>query len=1247
MPGKILPIMNHKASENKMNNMDKKRKSRVLTIFCSYLVMLNTSLTAQSITPYQPKVLPPSPSVSSLLKFVDVPVSPYTGTADISIPIHTIETKGKSVPISLQYHTGGIKIKEESGIAGLGWSLHCGGVISRTIMGKDDFLGDVYFNAPVPEIHSRITARAGYYTSDMGDYGFNFFCNYNVPTADSLYSFKGLLNNSNPFYDAEPDIYQYSYPGGSGKFIIDRNRNIILQNQDNLKFQFDVEGKWFTITDEWGSQYYFKDIEIVTTNADPARSISSWHLSKIITPQKDSVVYTYVTDSTWTSASADINETYRTGCSPITGLTSIVSSPNLYLNNSLQQIDFANGQIRFVYDTAERSDLAAAKRLTGIQLFSRNRNATSFLREFRLFHSYFNNNQPDAFEYQRLRLDSVQEISGGSAKPPYRFEYHLPDNASFTGKHSFGVDHWGYYNGKPGNTTYIPKFNGVYSPPGSGTSVFLQLDGADRNADTASMKVFSLKKVYYPTGGSTLFEYESNDYDETKSVNGPQDFPEKVLIDTSVTVNYSGRGAFNGNIDFSKIYQSAVMGANMSVTITFRSNNNDSCAPFRNTTDKIYVDFAGIHRDISSSFLSCPINTPICTSNTINVSQNATYNNPYIFYIDSTIGAGFAGITMVVRWQELKTLHSGNATLFAGGLRIRSISENDMDGKLIRKRQFDYTYQADKNGDGQNESYSSGRLMTYPSYTRYEPLLISLPGGTSWCESLTRYSSSNTMLTSSIQGNIVGYDRVSEYLIDPSNGNVNGKTEYRYYNQSDSVASFNGFRLPGLLSMGNSLNGIPLSKQVYSYSGSQFFPVQRVINFYRTKGRLVFYSMKPSLLSSGSRYSSDCPGDSSVGHQYLANFYPSIKSEKILLDSTIEQNYGQETSTQPLTTRIKYNYDNPLHNYMTRSSRTDSKGNLMVTHRKYPQDYLPTGTSNTGLDVMDTMLNRNMVALTIELVDSLYVEGAANGSVQAARLFKYGLFNGDMVRSSREFELQVAQPVPDFSPYTITGGVETMDSRYREMLRVDHYDTSGNIVQYNTVDKLPVSFIWGYDNTYPIAKVLNAEIVNVAYTSFETGLAGGWLLDSASIHAVSSGSITGQNAYQLNGTNNLLKSGLMNNVSYVVSYWLKDGTGNVLVNNVNAVKRTSRLGWSLYEIELAGVNSLSVSGSGLIDEVRLFPKNARMSSFTYDPLTGVTSQCDGNNRIQYYEYDHLGRLIIIRDLDGNILKSFEYGYQRN
>ena len=55
------------------------------------------------------------------------------------------------------------------------------------------------------------------------------------------------------------------------------------------------------------------------------------------------------------------------------------------------------------------------------------------------------------------------------------------------------IDCWNYYNGAT-NTTLLPQF------------------GANRNPDLASTRTGAMKKIIYPTGGTTEFEYELNEF---------------------------------------------------------------------------------------------------------------------------------------------------------------------------------------------------------------------------------------------------------------------------------------------------------------------------------------------------------------------------------------------------------------------------------------------------------------------------------------------------------------------------------------------------------------------------------------------------------------------------------------------------------------------------------------------------------------------------------------------------------------
>ncbi|MBK9338821.1 MAG: hypothetical protein IPM98_20715 [Lewinellaceae bacterium] len=122
------------------------------------LILVNTGVYAQapSADPSQ-DILPPSPSAASITKYVDFPAVSSSGTPSVSVPLGMLGGRGIGIPISLEYHAGGVRVDEVAGIVGLGWSLNAGGVITRTVNGLPDEDDDGFMfrgnDVPTPPYH--------------------------------------------------------------------------------------------------------------------------------------------------------------------------------------------------------------------------------------------------------------------------------------------------------------------------------------------------------------------------------------------------------------------------------------------------------------------------------------------------------------------------------------------------------------------------------------------------------------------------------------------------------------------------------------------------------------------------------------------------------------------------------------------------------------------------------------------------------------------------------------------------------------------------------------------------------------------------------------------------------------------------------------------------------------------------------------------------------------------------------------
>ncbi len=83
--------------------------------------------------------------------------------------------------------------------------------------------------------------------------------------------------------------------------------------------------------------------------------------------------------------------------------------------------------------------------------------------------------------------------------------------------------------------------------------------------------------------------------------------------------------------------------------------------------------------------------------------------------------------------------------------------------------------------------------------------------------------------------------------------------------------------------------------------------------------------------------------------------------------------------------------------------------------------------------------------------------------------------------------------------------------------------------------------------------------------------------------------------------------------------------------------------------DLAIINNPATTDAqmrNVLNNLRTSLPNTFVTTYTYKPLIGVTSETDANGKTATYEYDSFNRLKLIRDFNGNILKTFDYKYKQ-
>lgn len=495
---------------------------------CTFIALTTTTLKAGEIVDY--KITVPPPQAYSFAQYADMPVSLYTGTPSIDIPLYTIQVGGYSFPISLSYHASGIKVSQEASWVGLGWNLNAGGNISRTIRGMDDLTRGYYHQ------DTKIPYEITHNSDDIVD----FFDDTNQGGALKV--------------DTEPDVFYYNFMGYTGKFYCknsgrkEENGFYIENPEHNLKISFSYQELKFSITTPDGIQYIFDtsshtktssvkfdeirgpytDMKSFPYNEFRSESITSWDLSEIILPNKEKILfeYTFLDNPFFPSSSNILQKKYHTiDIVKNTGIAyygdkreeTIFSVNRVTDQTLLKKITWSSGSISF--STSSRLDFGKNTiqfgndylKLDKMSIFKTGENRP--IKEIIFHESYFSNpDEPEDWYNLRLRLDSISECYG-SIRDVHKFgydtRYPLPP------KYSLAQDLWGYYNGINNTTYFYPSItvSQDYTKLDGKTVAFKKgeiLSGDARQARAEYITTTMLTSIESPEGAITQFEYEPN-----------------------------------------------------------------------------------------------------------------------------------------------------------------------------------------------------------------------------------------------------------------------------------------------------------------------------------------------------------------------------------------------------------------------------------------------------------------------------------------------------------------------------------------------------------------------------------------------------------------------------------------------------------------------------------------------------------------------------------------------------------------
>ena len=439
----------------------------------------------------------------------------------------------------------------------------------------------------------------------------------------------------------------------------------------------------------------------------------------------------------------------------------------------------------------------------------------------------------------------------------------------------------------------------------------------------------------------------------------------------------------------------------------------------------------------------------------------------------------------------------------------------------------------------------------------------------------------------------------------------------------------------------------PISKKIFRYDIDEHYKTLNLLHY----SPIFIY---PYQLDLG------CPEEMGPCYQTINqyffgfyNYYQTCGWSR--LSNIKEYIYDSENLGTYILTSTDLDYDPEQRHKQIKSVEIHQGDNPIIkTTYKFPLDYVPENMDELpdlyhDESVMLLMWKRHMINIPIEIITKKD-DKIVNGIITKYDIFPYtrnysDITDENLILPYKQYKNVTLTPIDEtnFSESSVIYLPSfTMDESYKLYINYDAYDDEGNLIDWHNENGIHTSLI--YFHTLPMAKVENASFDEIAYTSFEhemkTFYYEGTVINSNTAK-------TGKSYLEMTGTE-LITSRTLPIGIYKVEYWARGDVNSIYGGTVTALRATDAddNGWIFYEkvVELSNDAPIQLMGNTDIDELRIYPSDAKMTTYTYDPLIGMTSKTDPNGLITYYDYDDFGRLVTIRNHDGDILKGYDYHY---